>query len=103
MARSFGEKGVGFLRAFDVSFGDDLHQRHPGPVQVHKRVVAGVGILARVLLQMRPVDADTLAAAVGQFDVQPAVAALGQLVLGNLIAFGQVRVVVVLAGKDGGF
>ena len=52
-------------------------------------------VLARILFQMGAVDADAFDAAVGQLDLYPAVAAEGQLVLGDLIALRQVRVMVV--------
>ncbi len=42
-----------------------------------------------------------LVRAVGQVDLHPAVDGLGQLELGDLVALGQVGIVVVLAGKDG--
>ena len=61
-----------------------------------------VRVFAGVLFQVSAVDADALDAAVGQLDLYPAVAAQGQLVLGDLIALGQVRVVVVLAREDRG-
>ena len=79
---------------------DNLHQRHPGPVQIHQRMQPRMRVLARILFQMGAVDANAFDAAVGQLDLDPAVAAQRQLVLGDLIALRQVRVMVVLTRKD---
>ena len=55
--------------------------------------------LAGVLLQVNPGDADALEAAV-DLNVQVAVLRQGQLVLGDLVALGQIGVKIVLAGED---
>ena len=94
------QKCVGLVRAGNVRLGDDLQQRHPGPVQVHQRVQPRMCVLARVLFQMGAVDADAFDAAVRLVDLHQAVAAQRQLVLRDLIALGQVRVVIVLARED---
>jgi hypothetical protein len=59
-----------------------------------------VGQLAGVLFHVDAADADALGPAVGQRDVQVAVAADGQLILADLVPFGQVGVEVALAGED---
>ena len=85
----------------DVRLGDDLHERHAGAVQVDIRCAALVHGAPRILLQMNAVNADAAGRAVGKLDVKPAIFALGQLVLGDLVALGKIGVGVVLARKDG--
>ena len=56
--------GDGLLRAAQVRVADDLQQRGAGAVEVHPGVAAAAGlvvlVLAGVLLQVRPDDADAL-------------------------------------------
>ncbi len=55
--------------------------------------------LARVFLEVRPGNADTLLIAVRIADEQFAVLDDRQLILADLVALGQVRIEVVLAGE----
>ena len=90
------------LRRADVGLGDDLDQGQARAIEIQEAVVSGVGKPGRVLLQVHPPDADTLhatARAVGIVDLDPTIAAEGQLVHGDLVSLGQVGVKVVLAGK----
>ena len=91
---------IGFVGAAQVRFGDDLHQRHAGPVQIHQADPVRMNRLAGVFFQMRPADADAPRLTVVAVNDQKAVVAERQLVLADLIPLGQVRVAVVLAGED---
>ncbi len=85
-----------------VRRSDDLQQRRSRAVQVNQAafvvVTAGefVAKLARVFLQVRADDADALGA-MGRGQLHVAVVAERKVVLADLIALGQVWVVVVLA------
>ena len=83
-----------------VRLADDLQERRAGAVEVHvaHRFALVVHQLAGVLLHVDAGDADGPAAAV-HLDLHPAVLADGQLELGDLVALGQVRVEIVLAGE----
>ena len=109
-ALELGQEARGLLGRADVGLADDLHQRRAAAVEVDQRVLgsldaprraAGVDELARVLLHVRPGDADPVDAAVVQLDVQMAADADGQVVLRDLVALGQVGIEVVLAVEDG--
>ena len=85
--------------AADIGFGDDLHQRRAGAIQVN---AGGAGIalvqrLAGILFQMRAGHADALGAAVLELDIHMAVLDDRQFELRNLIALGQVGIEIVLA------
>jgi len=58
-----------------------------------------VSQFAGVLFEMRAPDADPLGRAVRQIDLQPAVDRQREFVLADLVAFGQVRIEVALAGE----
>ena len=98
----FDEVGIGFLAGADVGLRHNLNQRHAGAVQVHQ----GFGFagqmhrFARVLLHVNARDADALRGAVGEAHIHVAVVANRGFVLRNLVAFGQVGVKVVFAGKQ---
>ena len=98
-----GEIGLGFGRRAHVGLADDFQQRRAGAVQVDAAVgLAGqlvVHALAGVFFQMGADDADPLGLdpSLGIADLQPAVVAERQIVLADLIALGQVGIVVVLA------
>jgi len=93
--------GHGLLRTAHVRLGDDLYKRHAGPVEIHEACVLGGGmdVFPGILFHVDTGDADALLLAV-HGDVHMAVLADGLLELGNLIALGQIRVEVVLTGKD---
>ncbi len=55
--------------------------------------------LARVLFQVSTVDADAVSLTI-HFDINPAVVAEGLLVLRNLIALGQIGIIIVFPRKD---
>ena len=97
--------GHGLLGAADVRFGDDLQQRGAGAVQVDAAhaVEIFVQALAGVFFQVRAGDPDALAGAVFQGDIQMPFADDGMVHLAGLVALGQVRVEVVLAGKHVAF
>ncbi len=82
-----------------VGLGHDLHQRRAAAVEVHDACLggmdatrrAGVDELGGVLLQVHTVDAHL---------AQAAVAGQRNVVLGDLVALGQVGIEVVLAVED---
>ncbi len=93
--------GGGLLRALEVGLGDDLHQRHPGPVEVHAARGRGleralVDELAHVLLEVHALDAD-LARPAARVDREAPVLGERLLVLADLVVLRHVGVVVVLA------
>ena len=98
-----GQIGLGFGRRAHVGLADDFQQRRAGPVQIDAAVgLAGqlvVHALAGVFFQVGPDDADPLRldAPLGIADFEPAVVAERQIVLADLIALGQVGIVIVLA------
>ena len=97
---------TGLLGRPDVGIGDDLHQRHAGPVEVDEADPAAVGAggvdeLRRVLLEVGPGDADP-DRALGGVDRERPVRGEGQVVLADLVALRKVRVEVVLAVPAGG-
>src|ERR1700686_1843611 len=84
-----------------VGLGDDLHQRHPRPVEVDERRLslldrAFVLQLAGVFFEMNAGNAATPRLAV-DIEVEVPVAAERQVVLRDLISLGQVRIEGVLA------
>jgi hypothetical protein len=95
--------GLGLLGMTDVGATHDLDQRHAGAVVVDEGVVGavdaaaatGVAVLAGVLLDVGPFDAD--AGAVGE--VEPAVDVDRTVELGDLVVLRHVRVEVVLPGE----
>ena len=100
---------VGLLRGAEVWLGNDLDEGNAGAVEVDVRPAARrVDRLASVVLQVNAVDAEGLVDAVDDLPgwLTPSrpnlnSAAPGQrlIVLGDLVALGQVRVKIVLAGK----
>ena len=94
--------GGRLLRRADLRLADGLHERHARPVEIHEARLRGlerplVHELADVLLEVQPLDADGARRAVGQIDLEPALARQRLLVLGDLEILRHVRVVVVLA------
>ena len=94
--------GGRLLRAAEVRLGDDLHQRHAGPVEVH--LARGRGLeralvdeLAHVLLEVHALDADLARGRRPRSTVEAAVLGERLLVLADLVVLRHVRVVVVLA------
>ena len=92
------------LGGVEVRRGDDLDERSAGSVDVDERAVgtgdaalgtAHVHVLRRVLLEMRPDDAD-LELAVGRRQRHVPVHAERLVVLGDLVALRQVGIEVVL-------
>ncbi len=85
-----------------VGFGDDLDERRAGAVEIDSRhaledIVQG---FSGVFLQMRAGYADSEGFTVLLRDLDVSVVDDGQLILADLIALGQVRIKVVLAGKN---
>ncbi len=98
-----GQIGLGLGRRAHVGLADDFQERRAGPVQVDLAVgqarLLVVQAFAGVLFEVCPDDADPLGldSALGIADLQPALGAEWQIVLADLIALGQVGIVVVLA------
>ena len=91
--------GGGLFGAADVGAADDLHQGHPGAVQVdegHGRVHV-VDRLARVLFQVDALDADAAGDAGAHVDDDLSLAHDGLVQLADLIALRQVGIEIVLA------
>ena len=86
----------------DVRLADDLHEWHPCAVEVQQAVAIHMEELGRVLFQMHSLDADAPGLP-ADLDLQPAVVAQRQVVLGDLVAFGEVGVGIVLAIPLGEF
>jgi hypothetical protein len=84
----------------DVRLAHDLDERRARAVQIDERIAAhAVHVLARILLHVDPLDPDMAALPVHR-DIQVPVLAERRLVLRDLIALRQIRVEVLLAGKD---
>ena len=90
-----------FLRRAQVRFGNDFQQWCASTIEINTRrpVQTLVDRLARIFLQMRASDADTLVVAVGILNIQFAVLDDRQFVLADLVTLGQVRIEVILARK----
>ena len=60
MARNFFRKAAASSLRAHVRLGDDLHQGDAGAVEIDKGIVGMLVVqaLARVLLQMQPLDPD---------------------------------------------
>src|SRR5439155_11653834 len=85
-----------------LRLADGLHERHARPVEIHEARLRGlegplVDELADVLLEVQPLDTNGARRAVGQIDLEAALARQRLLVLADLEVLGHVRVVVVLA------
>ena len=98
------EELAGLGRRAQVGLGHDLEQRHAAAIEIE--VGAPIGIskafvqgLARVLLEMRAGDADP-ARDPSHLVLDAAAGRNRPLVLGNLVALGQVGIEVVLARED---
>ena len=76
MRAQLAQIGAGFLGRAHIGLADDLHQRDAGAVQVDVgfRRVLVVQRLAGILLQMQARDADLARCAVGQLDLDLALA-----------------------------
>src|SRR5690606_35808743 len=101
----FFQKGLGFRCRGQVRFRDDFNQRNAGAVVIHVRIIPRFTVekLSGVFFDVNPVNADFLFAFF-RLDFHIAVPAQGQVVLGDLVALGQVRVEVifpVLLGEGG--
>ena len=95
--------GSGFRGTAQVRLPHDFHQRHPGPVQVDQgegRVVDLTGVMKSpgIFFQMYASDARSHRPA-PDLEIQPTAERERQIVLGDLIPLGEVRVEVVLAVK----
>ena len=98
-----GEIGLGLGGRAQVGLADDLQQRRAGAVQVD----AAVGLAGRSSCMLLPASSSRwarmmpislrLEAALGVADRQPAVVAQRQVELADLVALGQVGIVIVLA------
>src|SRR5208337_1500121 len=91
-------------RRGQIRLAHDFKEWHARPVEVDEAVGARfdrrlMDKLPRILLHVDPLYPDTLFAAVRK-DREVAVDAEGLLILGNLVALGEVRIVVVLPGEN---
>ena len=88
-----------FLRRAHVGLGDDLEQRRAGAIEVDARQAVEVLVqrLAGVLFEVRARDADRLARAVVEHDLERALLDDRLLVLADLVALRQIGIEVVLA------
>ncbi len=94
------QEAIGFVSAGHIRFGHNFHQGDTGPVQIHQRVRSGMGGFARILFQMHPPNANPFGFGPRPLKVHAAGKAERVFELGNLIALGQIRIGVILAGKD---
>ena len=101
IALSVSQIGAGFRGGAQVGLADDFQQRHAGAIEIDEaRVAMGVvDIFAGVFFHVDARQAHALRRAV-QLDVDVAAGADRQLVLANLIALGQIRIKVILAGEN---
>ena len=98
-----GQIGVGLIGAAHIGLADDFDQRRAAAVEVHIGIAAGilealVDALAGVVLHVNAGHANAFRGAIDHdIDVAP----LGEwlVILRDLVALGQVRVEVVLAGE----
>jgi len=87
----------------EVGFGDDFEEGGSGAVEIDDGVVDGVAAggfveeLSGVFFEVSAADADGFGGAVVIGDSEGAVGAEGEIVLGDLVVFGEVGVVVGLA------
>src|SRR5271170_3484022 len=91
--------GLRLLSRAHVGLGDDLHQADPRAVEIdetHRRRLVVQG-LAGVLLEMKPLDPDPDGMVGGEVDMDFPLADDRALVLGYLIALGQVGIEIILA------
>ena len=99
-----GEIRVRFVGAAHVRLAHDFDQWRSGAVQIHVGVAVGileafVDALAGVVFHVDARDPDAL---VDAADLDVDIAVLGQrlIVLRDLVALGQIRIEVVLAGEN---
>ena len=91
------------LGAGQIRMSHNLKQRRAGSIQIDQRTVVGLASgklmpqLARVFLQMRADDADAFGCAIGAGEMHYAVKTQRQIVLADLIPFGEVGIEVVFA------
>ena len=102
MVLSLLDIGLGLLRRAQIGLRHDLHQRHARAVEIDIGILRMLVVqaLARVLLQMQPLDADGDALAAQQIDDDLALADDRALVLADLIALRQVGIEIVLPVED---
>ena len=86
--------------------GDDLHQRHPGTVIIHKRMVgpfntavgtAHMGILAGIIFNMRAFHRHTENITVFKLNIQVPFTIQRLIILGDLIIARHIRIEIILA------
>ncbi len=98
---------VSLIGRGDVWLADDLDQGHAGAVQVDGGLLVGIGealvqALAGVFFEMYACDADLLCLAAVNGDFDESEFGEGLVVLRDLVALREVRIEIVLAGKDRG-
>ena len=96
-----GHIGGRLFGAANIGAADDLHQRHAGAVQIHKRHgrVHIVDRLACILFKVNPLDPHAAGHARAHIDDNLALAHDGVIKLADLVALRQVWVEIVFAVK----
>ena len=87
---------VRHVRAADVRLGNDLQQRHSGPVEINAAVLIKVVVFADVLLEMGTRDAHALDASL-ELEVYMPGCGGRKIKLGDLVVLADVRVKIVFA------
>ena len=95
--------GRGLFRGAHVGFRNDLKQWGACAIQVNAGHASNLAVqrFACILFKVGMVHADGLSRAVVERNVDAAAAHRGLFHLAGLVAFGQIRIEVVLAFKDG--
>ena len=90
------------LGGAEVGFAHDLQEGNAGAVEVDvaERLGLVVKELSRVLLQVDAGDSHQFLFSIGSRDLHRAVDSERQLILGDLVSFGQVGIEVIFAGKE---
>src|SRR4029077_829727 len=95
---------VGFLGRSDIRRTDYFNQRYPATVQIDRGLLLRIGktlvqTLASIFLEVQPRNSNLLDSAAG-WDLDPTVLSQRLIVLRDLVALGQIRIEIILAGED---
>ena len=101
----FGEEEECLLRGTHIGLADDFDERCAGAVEIDVGVALGVFEaivlgLAGVIFHVDAGDVNAFDAGC-KLDVEPAAQGDGLIELGDLVALGEIRIEVILAGEDG--
>ena len=99
-----GQVAISLLGRAEIGLADDLNERRAATVEVHIATIGGaageaVDGLAGVLLEMDTGEAHRAHGPILHGKGEAAALADGLIVLGNLVALGQVGIEIVLAGE----